>query len=575
MVKRCRKRNWICLILLAMFLLTNVSSSLWAACDSIDEENSQTSNELLKEPSMPTERQASKNNKSNIIYENNPFNRTLSKREKEKTFESDASELNTEDDIKVNSSTGKKGGHKVESDTMIYENREVPDGSEAKKIVPKRDLHYKTISNIEGKDSSFHKGRDIYNLPIKSSGSYRSLTFSEISSQAESLSNLTEGVPQPGDKINKENIDEFIKFFPSNFAPAFKNGWNLISPISATIKKTTPNYLCAPFLKASKLNRGKYTVNKQGYIDEDTTKIAGLPFPDLTPNDPQFAVKLMWNYEFKYDFDEMHYEMITFAKHGGRPFIVIELAEGDSIRFQNRMFVSPKPHYENPHNIRKANLMKNTWPSNRRRGGFLSYRYADQTKKDVTHYYIPGVRLLVQGSANERSTPITGSTLTLDDFKVFSGRTAEFTYKFVKTQSLLVCGATDMDYLKDLADIRESDHLIFPKDMEIRKVYVIDIIPKDKKYFQSRKRIYIDTANYNIYYGEIWDRAKKFWKIIYAAYEKTLLPTGETNPVFFAILGVDIQLGFATASNVLNQCNDQHLTSKQFQVSTFQKMATR
>jgi hypothetical protein len=79
----------------------------------------------------------------------------------------------------------------------------------------------------------------------------------------------------------------------------------------------------------------------------------------------------------------------------------------------------------------------------------------------------------------------------------------------------------------------------------LKDVYVIDIIPKDEKYPQGRKRIWVDKETCWPYYAAAWDRAGALWKIWQLA--GTVHPTnsGTTVPYMKGMLGMDIQLGYA------------------------------
>jgi hypothetical protein len=78
----------------------------------------------------------------------------------------------------------------------------------------------------------------------------------------------------------------------------------------------------------------------------------------------------------------------------------------------------------------------------------------------------------------------------------------------------------------------------------VKDVYVIEIIPKDEKYPQGKKRIWVDKTNYWPYYAAAWDRAGALWKVWQTAIKVMPLASGDTAPYFSGMLGLDIQLGY-------------------------------
>src|SRR5205085_1898405 len=79
--------------------------------------------------------------------------------------------------------------------------------------------------------------------------------------------------------------------------------------------------------------------------------VAGQPFPHVDLNDPQAALKVMWNYEYRPypgtdDFVEFEFPVLSGALRQGQPMNVereMLLSEARRLYFNGRLYVDPKP----------------------------------------------------------------------------------------------------------------------------------------------------------------------------------------------------------------------------------------
>ncbi len=354
-----------------------------------------------------------------------------------------------------------------------------------------------------------------------------------------------EALPKPGEVIDKTNYQKYQHLFPPEFLPYLEDGYDgLTEPWSITVSETKPRPVPKIYLDLSEKNRGKYTLNEDGYIKGGYDSI-GLPFPDLDRNDPDFATKLMWNYEYRYWMDDRTAVLHSFDKRKGESVKhLINLEE--HIWFINRLFQEPKPLYETPNNLRRAFLMHYIYPTSQRNFMLLFYRYIDPTKPDDTYMYLPSMRRVLRGEAGQRSTPIMSSTQAPDDFEGFDGRVPEFNFKILREQKVL--GVADARRQSpDDPNVKNLTGLPFmTENYEVRDVYVVEVVSKNPKYPQSRREIYLDKENgRNIYWAVAWDRAGKVWKVWQIGFIREELPNGEYMNSLYGIFGSDIQFGMA------------------------------
>ena len=382
-------------------------------------------------------------------------------------------------------------------------------------------------------------------------------------------------VPAPGTVINKSNIDQYKEFFPEFWIDAFKTGYGFIAPLSITIEETRSNPFPEEVMRASEANKGKYSVDEDGYIvGGPSEEISGFPFPDIKPEDPGFVTKLMWNFDYRYQFDDQRGNFMNLEKRLGSNCSVSQV-DSFQISFQGRMFDDPKPLYKTAQNYRSANFIRNTAPPVQRNFITLLIRYIDQKAADTTYLYLPSMRRVLRGEAGERSTPIMSSTQAPDDFASgFAGRIPEFTYELVADTQVIGQAIGTWSYTS-MKDIGTPELIpVEPAGWQVRDVYVVDVTSKSAKYPQSKKRIWLDKETMINLYACAWDRAGKLWKIWQTPH--MAIPNqskaGSTIPYFPGMLGIDLQLGYGVQMFSDWQQNGQGVTDNDISISAIRKI---
>ena len=367
---------------------------------------------------------------------------------------------------------------------------------------------------------------------------------------------FSQEMPAPGTVIDKNNFKKYAHLFPEEFAPAFMDGFGgIVQPIHANVVASTPLAMSKLYYDYSAKNKGKFGLDAQGNITGGWT-YDGLPFPDLKPGDKDFATKYMWNYAGRYLWDDEHDKGGggSFEKRKGEP-LRWNTAESYWIYYKNRQMCSAKPNLENPSGLFYSLVFHYILPDSVKNTITLAYRYADMKKTDETYLYLPSMRRVLRAEAGQRSTPMLGSTNALDDFMGgFDGRTNDFTYTFIKEQKVLQ--VMDQKLTRQQARAWKKEEIPFGYDnYEIRTAYVIDVKPKDPRYPQSKKRLWIDKEIGQLLYAAAWDRAGKLWKVWSEAYKKYPFVGAEKLAIFEGTFGVDIQFGMASWFSTENEIN--------------------
>ena len=356
-------------------------------------------------------------------------------------------------------------------------------------------------------------------------------------------------IPAPGTVIDKSNIDKYKHLFPDDFYRAFTDGWGVAKPLVIKVKETVKEM---PVLErereASEKNRGKYQLDSEGYIATDYRNIVGLPFPGVDPSDPDFAVKLMWNYDLKYQFDSIKgTDGLQMSRRKGER-IALSLPITKRLSLTNRLFDDPKPYISNRNNCRRMIIIRLLYPPSIRDTMQMIWEPIDPRQESVMFVYVPSLRRTMRAETGESSTPVPMATTAPDDMEIFGGRIPDFNFKFIKEQKVLAVPHAKQFYM-DTKHVRkvvkDLDHFPIQTDTwEVRDVYVIEITSKDPLYPQSKKLIYIEKEHPIAYYGVAYDRAGELWKVWMAERRVMQIKSGEKMNRQWSQFGIDIQMGF-------------------------------
>src|SRR5262245_54555347 len=145
-----------------------------------------------------------------------------------------------------------------------------------------------------------------------------------------------------GDKVTDQNLDKVKDLVSPGLAWCIKRGF----PI--TIAETKRVEWPTAFKEATEKYASQVKLSSDGLSLQNY--VAGLPFPNLDPKDPQIALKIMWNYDYHFlttdDVDLRNFDADTgsVADHG--PLTVERHFLLDHFRrlfWNGRLYVDPKP----------------------------------------------------------------------------------------------------------------------------------------------------------------------------------------------------------------------------------------
>ncbi len=239
-----------------------------------------------------------------------------------------------------------------------------------------------------------------------------------------------------------------------------------------------------------------YFLDEQGVLVD--FKGGGFPFPDIAPDDPQIAVKVIWNMLWRPGTDDYVMPMVAWSRseHGklDREFEFTSV-NAEYARGANCLV----PGYEE---VRSKMLMEFRSPRDMTGAKNLSITYVDHYKEDSGWMYMPSERKPRRTLASERTSEMMGMDLIREDMMGFGGKVYEQDWTYLGRKKVLatINVATNPE--------AGGPHLWVPNKTrwELRDTHVLLIDPKSENHPYSHKIVFIDAETYWTLWMVAFDR---------------------------------------------------------------------
>ncbi|MGV8075376.1 MAG: outer membrane lipoprotein-sorting protein [Syntrophobacteraceae bacterium] len=338
----------------------------------------------------------------------------------------------------------------------------------------------------------------------------------------------------PGDVIDKSNYQKVEGMVPQSIITWLKNG-QLVLNISKL------NYSPGEFNKQLvgekllKENTGKYAIKDSQIVDGKTGGepgfIAGIPFPNLDPKDPDAGIKLQYNRDYL-RFNEGNIDVpchFQFIQKTG--FEREAKAYYYQYPFEGYPQAKDRP---NPEKLLRYNMYVFREPYDVAGTSMMCWRYRRESQ-DQNFAYVPSIRRVRRLTPANRSDSIVGSDICWDDAMGYDGKPDAMEWKVVKyTEALLpFLSENPQKFVKDpdlggwmtTKDIKAVDYgyekpewtgakwaplnIIWVK----RPCYVIETKAKDPYYNFGPQEIWMDAeVPHASFVRDITDRSGAYWK---------------------------------------------------------------
>ena len=330
-------------------------------------------------------------------------------------------------------------------------------------------------------------------------------------------------VPAPGTTVHAGNVDQYAETLPPWMQRMVKDGWGFVDPVSIKIKESESNGPPETYQAATKKNVGTVSLDAEGGLVGYTS---GLPFPD--PKEPNRGLKCMWNQYLRWLGDDYTYDptegLVSCSQRKGA-----EVSWGGinwtRMKFEGRTDIEPIPSQPNPQGLFFAFHMKTVGTGSATEQ--LIYRYMDLKKADDMWSYVPSLRRTLRMVSSERSNPVLGSVKSWDDLFGFDGRVPDFNYS-VERDAKMLCLYNQKSLLNDPNVGDHVEHPIFTVDpWEIQDAVIVKLEPKDKRYPNSHRFLWLPKEHYMVTYMEIFDKKGELWKGTMNAFQRVKTEDGQ------------------------------------------------
>jgi outer membrane biosynthesis protein TonB len=325
---------------------------------------------------------------------------------------------------------------------------------------------------------------------------------------AEPVQGSAQDVPPAGTVVSSANLERWKHMLGPSIQWAVSRGATMpvVDPTPAPIE---------PFREEA---TKKYSAQVVLTPDKNAMRnyVAGIPFPLVTDDDPDVAIKMMFNLESRLVVDDVAVRMFSCDTGATDPKAGIQIERHyvvDSFRrlfYVSRFHVDPKPTWPTPDGVRYREMLGHLHePFDLKGAGFTYIRYLDPGRHDDSWLYFPQLKRVRRLSTAQRSEGVFGQDVDLDSYAGYAGNPAWSHWTYLGKKTVL-----GVMHAKNLpAKFQKAPADFFPEDQwEPREVYVLLAVSKLGGYNFGQRVLYVDRDSLLIPYTEIYDLKGSLWK---------------------------------------------------------------
>jgi hypothetical protein len=353
---------------------------------------------------------------------------------------------------------------------------------------------------------------------------------------------------KPGDAIGPQNWQVVKDMVGENLLHRIKQGY------SFRIKQGRAIGPPKEYLSATKRYSEQVSLSADGEL---LKYVAGQPFAEVTVNDPLAALKLIWNFYWRWVGDDYK----TGGGTGEGKIIRYAIEKDGSerraevlhhtIKTRGRVSLGTQPTIKGYEHIDWMQLRADEYPRDTAGTTTLEIRYADPKREDDLYLYVPSIRRVRRAPPIQRCATIAPSEFNFDDINNFSAKIANFNYRLLGKLKML--GNFSQERVP--FQRKTGDYLPINESWEVVDTYAVEITPKDKSYCYPRKVIYFDSQNYEVLWSMIWDGNGSYWKEQFSLRTPVKLPDGQEVLSVGSVVINNVQNGRSTVVDAVRTYN--------------------
>jgi hypothetical protein len=353
---------------------------------------------------------------------------------------------------------------------------------------------------------------------------------------------------KPGDTIGPHNWERVKGMVGENLLNRIKQGYTF------TIKQG--RFVGTPKEYSAATSRYSAEV-KLGPNGELVNYVAGLPFPDVSINDPQAGLKLIWNFYWRWLGDD--YKTGGGTAEGKIVRHAIEKNGSErradvihhSIKTRGRVHLDAKPVLPGYEHIDWMQLRADEYPRDTAGTTTLEIRYADPKREDDLYIYVPSIRRVRRAPPIQRCATIAPSEFNFDDINNFSAKVSDFNYRLLGRVKML--GNFSQERVP--FERKTGDYLPLKESWEVVDAYGVEIRPKNPSYCYPRKYLFFDARHFEALWTMTWDAQGNYWKEAFSSRTVVKLTDGQEAISVGTAVIVNAQNGRSTLVDAVRSYN--------------------
>ncbi len=330
----------------------------------------------------------------------------------------------------------------------------------------------------------------------------------------------------PGTRIGAADVERVRPFVPEVLHPYTIDGF---SDLDMRIVATEDYRPHPKYIEATAKYACQATLDEHGQLQDYT---AGQPFPysdwateatdhvcDLRPDDPDFALKMAWNANYRWNGGgiKMHFGQSFWRAANDNTW---KIAQGSYQRtyFSGRADLLPgSPELVPSTELEWAEFSEMHAPFDIRGTMFMVLRYRNSVERgDDAWAYVPTLRRVRRISTEQKADSLQGSEFTLEDVLLFSGYVWDQEWRFHGEQRLLAAldtrrrcyplNSPDWDRSGEgvvgddthFHDCAYGPYKALPfvdEDWQLRDVVTLEQIPQRANHPYSRRLLWYDKQS--------------------------------------------------------------------------------
>ncbi len=320
---------------------------------------------------------------------------------------------------------------------------------------------------------------------------------------------------KPGLKITKDNISQYPwlkEYMVPEAYSQLTSSWGNIGEI--TIVPSNTYYMHKGYLAGTKELKEKgieIKINDKGelvYPDGSYALLSGAGATSVPFLHPKNGLELNWSYvAHSVNTDTLNFEPIHFRACTSDSKLDAQYkADLWWWHYHNRQNVGPEGDVSGKEEFIEGGSIFFKEPFDIRGLAGVRQRYADNSKADDFKVFIPSLRRTRVMAGSDAQDPLaSGLDITWDDWRANWGKTDinAFEYKLVGETFILTIPETG--YVYDPGKLTDDECNFASLELELRPVWILDIIDKTGKYQYSKRRTWIDKEMYYMQYHTTWD----------------------------------------------------------------------